>query len=76
MVILTTFTSITRSNNHATTTELSSDDGKSIEPNYREGFEIGKMQGIEDYSSGKEHEDCCPPGKDVILLSIGYETYS
>jgi hypothetical protein len=31
------------------------------------------MQRIEDYSSGKEHEDYCPPEKDVILWSIGYE---
>ncbi|MGB8084875.1 MAG: hypothetical protein WCF07_01130 [Nitrososphaeraceae archaeon] len=41
-------------NNQAITNTLSSGDGCSKEPNYRDGYEAGRIQGIEDQSYGKE----------------------
>jgi hypothetical protein len=49
------------------------DDDKSILPNYREGYEIGRVHGREDNRSGNEHNDRCPPGDNDILWCIGYE---
>ena len=36
------------------TNTLSSDAGCLIEPNYRDGYEVGRIQGIEDQSYGKD----------------------
>lgn len=47
VVVLTTIISITIFNNQTTTG--SSDDSRSILPNYREGYEVGKVQGREDH---------------------------
>lgn len=66
MAILTTITS-------GVTNALSSDDGTSMEPNYRDGCEVRKIQGIEGHSYGKEHDDSCPPEKDAILWCMGSE---
>ncbi|MGH9924301.1 MAG: hypothetical protein ACRD5J_05190 [Nitrososphaeraceae archaeon] len=49
------------------------DDDESILPNYREGYEVGKVHGIEDNRSGNVHNDRCPPGDNDILWCIGYE---
>ena len=49
------------------------DDDKSILPNYREGYEVGKMQGIKDNISDNEHDDGCPSWDRNILYCIGYE---
>lgn len=70
-VVLTTITSIVIFNNQATTG--SSDDGGSIFPKYREGYEVGKVEGKEDSRGGKEHDDKCPQEKVTILWCIGYE---
>ena len=49
------------------------DDDKSILPNYREGYEVGKMQGIKDNISDIENDDGCPRWDRNILYCIGYE---
>ena len=49
------------------------DDDKSILPVYREGYEVGKMQGIKDNISDNEHDDGCPRWDRNILYCIGYE---
>jgi hypothetical protein len=49
------------------------DDDKSILPNYREGYEVGKMQGIKDNISDNKHDDGCPSWDRNILYCIGYE---
>jgi hypothetical protein len=48
------------------------DDDKSILPNYREGYKVGKMQGIKDNISDNEHDDGCPSWHRNILYCIGY----
>lgn len=72
VVVLITIISITIFSNQVTTAS-SDEDGRSIEPNYQEGYEIGKLQGIDDHSDGREHNDSCPPEKGTILWCIGYE---
>jgi hypothetical protein len=54
-------------------TTASSDDGRSIAPIYREGYEVGREQGKEDQTGGNEHDDRCPPETGDILWCIGYE---
>jgi hypothetical protein len=49
------------------------DDYKSILPNYREGYEVGKVQGSKDNISDNEHDDRCPSWDRNILYCIGYE---
>ena len=49
------------------------DDDKSILPNYRKGYDVGKMQGIKDNISDNEHDDGCPSWDRNILYCIGYE---
>lgn len=49
------------------------DNDKPILPNYREGYEVGKVQGSKDNISGNEHNDGCPSGDRNILYCIGYE---
>ena len=49
------------------------DDDKSILPNYREGYEVGKVHGSKDNISGNEYNDGCPSGDHNILYCIGYE---
>ena len=71
VVVLTTIISITIFNNQTTTG--SSDDSRSILPNYREGYEVGKVQGREDHLRGEEHDDRCHQEKATILWCIGYE---
>jgi hypothetical protein len=71
VALATTIATITIFNNHVTSA-LSNDD-KSIAPNYREGYEVGKAQGREEHRSGNVHDDRCPPGNNGILWCIGYE---
>jgi hypothetical protein len=71
MVVLTPIISITIFNNQST--NASSDDGTSIAPIYRDGYEVGKVQGREDHIGGNEHDDRCPPENGDILWCIGYE---
>ena len=54
MTILTTVTSILIFDDQGITNTLSSDAGCSIEPNYRDGYEVGRTQGIVDQNYGKE----------------------
>jgi hypothetical protein len=49
------------------------DNDRSILPKYREGYEVGKMQGIKDNISDNEHDDGCPSWDRNILYCIGYE---
>ena len=71
VVVLTTIISITIFNNQTTTG--SSDDSRPILPKYREGYEVGKVQGWEDHLGGEEHDDRCPSENTTILWCIGYE---
>jgi hypothetical protein len=72
LVALTTIiATITIFNNQVTS--ASSNNGKSIAPNYREGYEVGKAQGREEHRSGNVHDDRCPPENNGILWCIGYE---
>lgn len=70
-VILTTIISITIFNYQSTT--ASGDDGRSIAPNYRDGYKVGMVQGLEDHRSGSEHDDRCPSENTTILWCIGFE---
>ena len=49
------------------------DDDKLIQTNYREGYDVGKVQGSKDNLGGNEHNDGCPSGDCNILYCIGYE---
>ena len=49
------------------------DDDRSILPKYREGYEVGKVQGSKDNRSSNEHNDRCPPNDHDIIWCIGYE---
>jgi hypothetical protein len=71
VTILTIITNIVIFNDQLNT--ASSDDAKSIPPDYRGGYEVGIMQGIQDQRSGKGHNDSCPPENYGILWCIGYE---
>jgi hypothetical protein len=65
VALTTTIATITIFNNQVTST--SSNDGKSIAPNYRDGYEVGKAQGKEEHRSGIVHDDRCPPENNGIL---------
>ena len=70
--ILTIVGSITTMSNCVTI--ASSDDGRPIVSYYRDGYEVGKVQGIEDDRlDGNEHNDRCPSENTTILWCIGYE---
>lgn len=71
VVVLTTIISITIFNNQTITGSF--DDSRSILPEYREGYEVGKVLGREDYLGGEGHDDRCPQEKITILWCIGYE---
>jgi hypothetical protein len=76
IVVLTTITTIATTItifSYQVTSAISDDDDRSISPNYREGYEIGKVHGREDNRSGNEHNDRCPQGDNNILRCIGYE---
>ncbi|MGH9977607.1 MAG: hypothetical protein ACRD8Z_17500 [Nitrososphaeraceae archaeon] len=73
IVVLTTIATTIMIFNYQVTTASLDDDDKSISPNYRKGYEIGKVHGIEDNRSGNVHNDRCPPGDNDILWCIGYE---
>ena len=68
---LTTIISITVFNFQPT--PASSNDGGSIAPNYRDGYKVGKVQGIEDQRGGSEHDDSCPSDNTSIIWCIGFE---
>lgn len=70
-VILTTIISIAIFNYQSIT--ASADDGRSIAPNYRDGYKVGMVQGLEDHRSGSEHDDRCPSENTTILWCIGFE---
>ena len=55
VVVLTTIISITIFNNQTITGSF--DDSRSILPEYREGYEVGKVQGWEDHHGEEEHDD-------------------
>jgi hypothetical protein len=69
IVILTTITIF----NNQVTTASSYDDDNSISRNYRDGYEVGKVQGRDDHRNGNEHNDRCPPENNGILWCIEYE---
>jgi hypothetical protein len=71
VVVLTTITLITIFNNQMATGSF--DDSRSILPEYREGYEVGKVQGMEDHLGSEGHVDRCPQEKVTILWCIGYE---
>lgn len=72
VVFLTTIPSIMIVDNQAMTASV--DEGVSIAPFYRDGYDKGKVQGIEDHRDGIEHDDRCPSEKNItILWCIGYE---
>ena len=71
-VVVVVLTMIAIFNYHHTIFALHDED-KSILPNYREGYEVGKVQGSKDNISGNEHNDGCPSGDRNILYCIGYE---
>jgi hypothetical protein len=71
VVVLTTFTTIMTFSNRATTSL--SDDGRTIAIYYRDGYDVGKVQGKVDHRDGNEHNDRCPSGYTAILWCIGYE---
>jgi hypothetical protein len=72
VVFLTTVPSIMIVYNQAMTASV--DEGVSIAPFYRDGYDKGKVQGIEDHRDGLEHNDRCPSEKNTtILWCIGYE---
>lgn len=74
IVFLTTIsTTITVFNYQIVFAQFDNSNGKSILPNYREGYEIGKAQGSSDNISGNEHNDGCPPEGHNILWCIGFE---
>ncbi|MGH9979494.1 MAG: hypothetical protein ACRD8Z_27200 [Nitrososphaeraceae archaeon] len=56
-------------------TLASSDDTRSnaTAPNYRDGYEVGTVQGMEDHGSGSEHDDRCPSENVTIIWCIGFE---
>lgn len=70
VVVLTTITSVMIFTN---LTVASSDDGRSIAPYYRDGYEVGKILGIEDHRYGNEHNDRCLSENATIFWCIGYE---
>ena len=49
------------------------DDNRSIPPNYRDGYDVGKVQGSKDNISGNEHDDEIPSWDRNILYCIGYK---
>jgi hypothetical protein len=71
VVVLTTIPSIIIDDNQATT--ALSDEGVSIASFYRDVYDIGKVQGIEDHRDYKGHNDRCPSENTSILWCIGYE---
>jgi len=71
LTIITLITTIMIFNDKLST--ASSDDAKSIPPDYRGGYEVGIIQGMQDQRSGKGHNDSCPPENYGILWCIGYE---
>jgi hypothetical protein len=54
-------------------TAASSNDGRSIAPNYLDGYKVGIIQGIQDHRNGDEHDDRCPSENTTILWCIGFE---
>jgi hypothetical protein len=74
VLITTNATTIMIFNYQMTSASLDDyDDDKSIPPNYREGYEIGRVHGRGDNRSGNEHNDGCPSRDRNILYCIGYE---
>jgi hypothetical protein len=73
IVVITTITTTISISNYQMISASLDDDDRSISPNYRDGYEIGKVHGREDNKSGNEHNDRCPPGDNSILWCIGYE---
>lgn len=73
IVVLTTIATTLTIFNYQVTLASLNDDDKSISPNYREGYEIGKVHEREDNRNGIEHNDRCPLGDNGILWCIGYE---
>jgi hypothetical protein len=71
VTLTTTFATITIFNNQVTS--ALSNHSKSIAPNYREGYEVGKTQGREEHRSGNVHDDRCPLENNGILWCIRYE---
>ncbi len=43
------------------------DEDVSIAPFYRDGYDKGKVQGIEDHRDGIEHNDRCPSEKTLLF---------
>jgi hypothetical protein len=72
-VLATISTTIAGFNHQVVLAPFDNDDGKSILPHYREGYEVGKVHGSKDGVSGNEHNDGCPPGDHDIQWCIGYE---
>ena len=62
---------VTLFSNRAITASSSDDD--TIGQDYREGCEVGMIQGREDHGDDKEHDDSRPPEKVEILWCIGNE---
>jgi hypothetical protein len=72
VVFLTTIPSIMIVDNQVMTALV--DEGVSVAPFYRDGYDKGKVQGIKDHRDGIEHDDRCPSEKNTtILWCIGYE---
>src|SRR5262245_41429409 len=72
VVFLTTISSNMIVYNQAMTAIV--DEGVSIAPFYRDDYDKGKVQGIEDRRDGIEHNDRCSSEKNTtILWCIGYE---
>lgn len=73
VTVVVVLTTIAVFNYHMIFASHDDDDDKSILPTYREGYEVGKVQGSKDNMRGNEHNDGCPSGNRNILYCIGYE---
>jgi hypothetical protein len=65
VVFLTTIPSVMIVDNQTMTASV--DEGVSITPFYRDGYDKGKVQGIEDHRDGIEHNDRCPSEKKLLF---------
>jgi hypothetical protein len=73
IVFLTTISTAITFNYQIVVAQFDNSNDNSILPNYREGYEVGKVQGSKDNISGNEHNDGCPPEGHNILWCIGFE---
>jgi hypothetical protein len=71
--LITISTTITVFNYQIVFAQFGNSNDNSILPNYRDGYEVGKVQGSKDNIRGNEHNDGCPPEGHNILWCIGFE---